>query len=53
MSLEINASSFLELLRYLDIFQKVFGYTIGFLIIGNVVLWLVTWLILKKKLNIL
>ena len=52
-SIEINVNSFLDLLRYLNLLQGVFGIVIGFLIAGNVVLWLATWLILKKRLNIL
>ena len=48
--LVISVTSFEEALQYLPAF---FGIGIGFSLLGCVVLWLLTWGILKKRLNIL
>ena len=49
-SFHITITSFQEALNYLP---GIFGIFIGFFLVGSIILWVITWLILKKKLNIL
>ena len=48
--IQISINTFQEALDFLPGF---FGIMIAFFLVGNVILWLATWLILRKKLNIL
>ena len=48
--IQISINTFQEALDFLPGF---FGIMIAFFLVGNIILWLTTWLILRKKLNIL